>query len=38
MQHIKIEIRVDGKWTEVKEHMLVDDPEDFRVEWLKEME
>jgi protein subunit release factor B len=32
----KIEIRVDGVWTEVKEHMLVDDPDDFRVEWLTE--
>lgn len=30
----KIEIRIDGKWTEVKEHMLVDDPKDFRIEWL----
>jgi protein subunit release factor B len=32
----KIEIRIDGVWTEVKEHMLVDDPDDFRVEWLAE--
>jgi hypothetical protein len=24
--------------TEVKEHMLVDDPEDFRIEWLQEMQ
>jgi len=38
MRHIKIEIRVDGKWTEVKEHMLVNDPDDFRIEWLKEMQ
>lgn len=38
MLNIKIEVRVDGKWTEVKEHMLVDDPEDFRVEWLQEMQ
>lgn len=30
----KLEIRVDGRWTEVKEHMLVDNPDDFRVEWL----
>jgi len=37
LRHVKIEIRVDGRWTEVKEHMLVDDPEDFRVEWLQEM-
>jgi protein subunit release factor B len=34
----KLEIRVDGVWTEVKEHMLVDDPEDFRIEWLQEMQ
>lgn len=32
----KIEVRIDGRWTEVKEHMLVDDPEDFRIEWLTE--
>lgn len=38
MTKVKIEIRVDGKWTEVKEHMLVDDPEDFRIEWLQEMQ
>jgi len=37
LRHVKIEIRVDGRWTEVKEDMLVDDPEDFRVEWLQEM-
>ena len=30
----RLEIRVDGRWTEVKEHMLVDNPDDFRVEWL----
>lgn len=30
----KLEIRVDGIWTEVKEHQLVDDPNDFRVEML----
>lgn len=33
----KIEIRIDGVWTEVKEHMLVDDPDDFKIEWLQEM-
>ena len=33
----KIEIRVDGKWTEVKEHMLVDDPNDFKIEWLQDL-
>lgn len=38
MTKVKIEIRVDGKWTEVKEHMLVDDPEDFRIEWLQEVQ
>lgn len=30
----KIEVRVDGIWKEVKEHMLVDNPDDFRVELL----
>lgn len=29
---IRLEIRVDGKWTEVKESQLVDDPNDFRFE------
>ena len=29
---IKIEVRVDGKWTEVKESQLVDDPDDFKFE------
>lgn len=32
----KIEVRVDGVWREVKEHMLVDDPDNFRVELLTE--
>lgn len=36
LYNTKIEIRIDGVWTEVKEHMLVDDPDDFRVEWLTE--
>ena len=36
IRKIKIEIKVDGKWTEVKEHMLVDDPNDFKIEWLTE--
>ena len=34
LRKIKIEIKVDGVWREVKEHMLVDDPDDFRIEWL----
>jgi hypothetical protein len=38
LYNTKLEIKVDGKWTEVKPHMLVDDPNDFRVEWLNEME
>lgn len=29
---IKLEIRVDGKWTEVQESQLVDDPENFKFE------
>jgi hypothetical protein len=28
----RLEIKIDGKWTEVKESMLVDDPEDFRMD------
>lgn len=37
LRKIKIEIRVDGKWHEVKEHMLVDDPDDFKIEFLQEI-
>ena len=28
----RLEIRIDGRWTEVKESQLVDDPDDFRME------
>ena len=28
----KIEIRIDGRWTEVEESQLVDDPDDFKFE------
>ena len=31
-REIKLEIRIDGKWTEVKESQLVDDPDDFKWE------
>lgn len=34
---IRIEIKVDGVWREVKQHMLVDDPDDFRIEFLAEI-
>lgn len=37
MRKVKIEIKVDGRWREVKPHMLVDDPDDFRIEYLAEM-
>jgi hypothetical protein len=30
----RLEIKIDGKWTEVKESMLVDDPENFRMEMM----
>jgi protein subunit release factor A len=29
---IRIEVRIDGRWTEVKESQLVDDPNDFKFE------
>ena len=29
---IKLEIRIDGRWTEVHESQLVDDPDDFKFE------
>jgi hypothetical protein len=32
MQKVKLEIKIDGKWTEVKPHQLVDNPEDFVLE------
>jgi len=35
---IKLEIRIDGKWTEVKESQLVDDPDDFKWEAYTENE
>ena len=34
---IKLEIRIDGRWTEVKESQLVDDPDDFRWEAFTEV-
>lgn len=36
LKKIKLEIKIDNKWVEVKEHMLVDDPNDFKIEWLQE--
>lgn len=30
--NVKLEIRIDGRWTEVKESVLVDDPNDFKWE------
>lgn len=38
LYNTKIEVRVDGRWTEVKESMLVDDPENFRFDLLTEVE
>lgn len=32
LSKVKIEIRIDGKWTEVQESQLVDDPNDFKFE------
>ena len=37
LYNTKIEVRVDGRWCEVKESMLVDDPDDFRVDLLTEI-
>jgi hypothetical protein len=33
-QNTRIEVRIDGRWTEVQESMLVDDPENFRFDLL----
>ena len=38
LYNTKIEVRIDGRWTEVKESMLVDDPNDFRFDLLTEVE
>jgi protein subunit release factor B len=38
LYNTKIEVRINGRWTEVKESMLVDDPDDFRVDLLTETE
>lgn len=32
LSKVKIEIRINGKWTEVQESQLVDDPENFKFE------
>lgn len=32
LQNVKLEIKIDGRWTEVKPHQLVDNPEDFALE------
>ncbi|NDB89124.1 MAG: peptide chain release factor-like protein [Thaumarchaeota archaeon] len=32
LQNVKLEIKIDGRWTEVKPHQLVDNPEDFVLE------
>ncbi len=36
IHNTKIEVKVDGRWREVKANMLVDNPEDFRVDLLSE--
>jgi protein subunit release factor B len=36
LYNTKLEIKIDGVWTEVKPYMLVDDPDEFRIEYLKE--
>jgi len=38
LYNTKIEVRVNGRWTEIKESMLVDDPDDFRFDLLTETE
>ena len=37
MRKVKIEIKVDGRWRVVKAHMLVDDPDDFKIEYLADL-
>ena len=32
LRKVKLEVRVDGKWTQVSESQLVDDPDDFKLE------
>ena len=32
LKKVKLEVRIDGKWTEVSESELVDDPDDSKLE------
>jgi protein subunit release factor B len=32
LRKVKLEVRIDGKWTQVNESQLVDDPDDFKLE------
>ena len=32
LRKVKLEVRIDGKWTQVSESQLVDDPDDFKLE------
>lgn len=36
IKNIKVEVKINGIWTEVSESMLVDDPNDFRFDLLTE--
>ena len=31
LRKVKLEVRIDGKWTQVSESQLVDDPDDFKL-------
>jgi uncharacterized protein YdeI (YjbR/CyaY-like superfamily) len=32
LKKVKLEIKIDGKWTQVSESELVDDPDDFKLD------
>ena len=35
LRKVKIEVKIDGKWTEVNANQLVDDPDTFDTSFLK---
>jgi len=36
LKKVKVEVKIDGKWVEVSENQLVDDPDTFDTSFLKE--
>ena len=36
LKKVKVEVKIDGKWVQVSENQLVDDPDTFDTSFLKE--